>query len=49
MMNKKLQKAFNDQINKELYSEYLYLAKIYTHRHYECVEEHDMCHGTGVP
>ena len=30
MMNKKLQKAFNDQINKELYSEYLYLAmKIY--------------------
>ena len=30
MMNEKLQNAFNDQINKELYSEYLYLAmKIY--------------------
>ena len=30
MMNEKLQAAFNDQINKELYSEYLYLAmKIY--------------------
>ena len=26
MMDKKLEKAFNDQINKELYSEYLYLA-----------------------
>ena len=26
MINEKLQKAFNDQINKELYSEYLYLA-----------------------
>ena len=30
MINEKLQAAFNDQINKELYSEYLYLAmKIY--------------------
>ena len=30
MINKKLQEAFNDQINKELYSEYLYLAmKVY--------------------
>ena len=30
MINEKLQDAFNDQINKELYSEYLYLAmKIY--------------------
>lgn len=30
MIDNKLQKAFNDQINKELYSEYLYLAmKIY--------------------
>lgn len=30
MINEKLQNAFNDQINKELYSEYLYLAmKIY--------------------
>ncbi|MBQ4115212.1 ferritin [bacterium] len=26
MINEKLQTAFNDQINKELYSEYLYLA-----------------------
>ncbi len=26
MINEKLEKAFNDQINKELYSEYLYLA-----------------------
>ena len=26
MINEKLQNAFNDQINKELYSEYLYLA-----------------------
>ncbi len=26
MLNKKLEDAFNDQINKELYSEYLYLA-----------------------
>ena len=30
MINEKLQEAFNDQINKELYSEYLYHAmKIY--------------------
>lgn len=30
MINEKLQAAFNDQINKELYSEYLYLAmKVY--------------------
>lgn len=30
MINEKLQDAFNDQINKELYSEYLYLAmKVY--------------------
>lgn len=30
MMNEKLQAAFNDQINKEFYSEYLYLAmKVY--------------------
>lgn len=30
MINEKLQNAFNEQINKELYSEYLYLAmKIY--------------------
>lgn len=30
MINEKLEKAFNDQINKELYSEYLYLAmKVY--------------------
>ena len=30
MINEKLQNAFNDQINKELYSEYLYLAmKVY--------------------
>ena len=30
MINEKLEAAFNDQINKELYSEYLYLAmKIY--------------------
>ena len=30
MINEKLQEAFNDQINKEFYSEYLYLAmKIY--------------------
>ena len=30
MINEKLQNAFNDQINKELFSEYLYLAmKIY--------------------
>ena len=26
MINEKLKKAFNDQINKELYSEYLYLS-----------------------
>ena len=26
MINKKMEKAFNDQINAELYSEYLYLA-----------------------
>ncbi len=26
MMDKKLEKAFNVQLNKELYSEYLYLA-----------------------
>lgn len=26
MMNEKMEKAFNDQINKEFYSEYLYLA-----------------------
>lgn len=26
MINEKMKKAFNDQINKELYSEYLYLA-----------------------
>lgn len=26
MINEKMQNAFNDQINKELYSEYLYLA-----------------------
>ena len=26
MINEKMEKAFNDQINKELYSEYLYLA-----------------------
>lgn len=26
MINEKMQKAFNEQINKELYSEYLYLA-----------------------
>ncbi len=26
MLDKKMEKAFNDQINKELYSEYLYLA-----------------------
>lgn len=26
MLNKKMEDAFNDQINKELYSEYLYLA-----------------------
>ncbi len=26
MMNKKLEKAFNNQINKELYSEYLYMS-----------------------
>ena len=30
MINEKLQEAFNDQINKEFYSEYLYLAmKLY--------------------
>ena len=30
MINEKLEAAFNDQINKELYSEYLYLAmKVY--------------------
>lgn len=30
MISEKLQEAFNDQINKELYSEYLYLAmKVY--------------------
>ena len=30
MINEKLQEAFNDQINKEFYSEYLYLAmKVY--------------------
>ena len=30
MIDKKLEEAFNDQINKELYSEYLYLAmKVY--------------------
>ncbi len=30
MINEKLEKAFNDQINKEFYSEYLYLAmKVY--------------------
>ena len=30
MINEKLEKAFNEQINKELYSEYLYLAmKVY--------------------
>jgi ferritin len=30
MINSKLEEAFNDQINKELYSEYLYLAmKVY--------------------
>ena len=30
MINQKLEEAFNDQINKELYSEYLYLAmKVY--------------------
>lgn len=30
MINAKLEEAFNDQINKELYSEYLYLAmKVY--------------------
>lgn len=30
MINEKLQNAFNEQINKELYSEYLYLAmKVY--------------------
>ena len=26
MISEKLEKAFNDQINKELYSEYLYLS-----------------------
>ena len=26
MINEKMEKAFNDQINKELYSEYLYLS-----------------------
>ncbi len=26
MLNEKMEKAFNDQINKEFYSEYLYLA-----------------------
>ncbi len=26
MLNEKMEKAFNDQINKELYSEYLYLS-----------------------
>ncbi|MEA2097179.1 MAG: ferritin-like domain-containing protein, partial [Candidatus Cloacimonadota bacterium] len=26
MISKKLQDAFNEQINKELYSEYLYLS-----------------------
>lgn len=26
MLDKKMEKAFNDQINKEIYSEYLYLA-----------------------
>ncbi len=26
MLDKKMEEAFNDQINKELYSEYLYLA-----------------------
>ena len=26
MINEKLEVAFNEQINKELYSEYLYLA-----------------------
>ena len=30
MINEKLQEAFNEQINKEFYSEYLYLAmKVY--------------------
>ena len=34
MISEKLQNAFNDQINKELYSEYLYLAmKIYFQEH----------------
>ena len=26
MINEKMEKAFNEQINKELYSEYLYLG-----------------------
>ena len=28
MMNEKLEKAFNDQINAEFYSEYLYLSML---------------------
>ena len=34
MINEKLQEAFNDQINKELFSEYLYLSmKMYFQEH----------------
>lgn len=34
MINEKLEAAFNDQINKEFYSEYLYLSmQAYFHRH----------------
>ena len=57
MINEKLQVAFNDQINKELYSEYLYLAmKVYFQEQnlmgfvnwFDCQVQEEHAHAMGM-
>ena len=57
MINEKLQNAFNDQINKELYSEYLYLAmKVYFQEQnlmgfvnwFDCQVQEEHAHAMGM-
>ena len=57
MISEKLQNAFNDQINKELYSEYLYLAmKVYFQEQnlmgfvnwFDCQVQEEHAHAMGM-
>lgn len=57
MISEKLQNAFNDQINKELYSEYLYLAmKVYFQEQnlmgfvnwFDCQVQEEHAHAIGM-